>query len=68
MRKRKPLERKRPRLTTRILLVDGEWFLIGDRDDEGFHAVRLTGTERDTVVRMHEENEIEMEAALISRR
>ncbi len=68
MPKRKPPEQKRARLTTRVLLVDGEWFLIGDRDEEGFHAVRLTGADRDTVVRMHEETEIEMEAALISRR
>ena len=66
MAKRK---QRRPRLTTRVLLVDGEWFLIGDRDDEGFHAaVRLTGADRDTVIRMQEENEIEMEAALTTRR
>lgn len=58
---------KRPRLTTRVLLVDGEWFLIGDRDSEGFHAVRLTGALRDLVIRMQEENEIEMEAALLAR-
>jgi hypothetical protein len=65
MTKRK---RRRPRLTTRVLLVDGEWFLIGHRDEEGFHAVRLSSADRDLVVRMQEENEIEMEAALVSRR
>ncbi len=65
MAKRK---QRRPKLTTRVLLVGGEWFLIGDRDEEGFHAVRLTGADRDLVVRMHEENEIEIEAALTRRR
>lgn len=65
MAKRK---RRRTERTTRVLLVDGEWFLIGDRDDEGFHAVRLTGADRELVVQMQEENEVEMEAALTRRR
>ena len=61
-------KRREPKLVTRVLLVDGDWYLIGDRDDEGFHAVKLTGADRDVVVKMHDENEIEMEAALTSRR
>ena len=61
-------QRREPKLVTRVLLVDGEWYFIGDRDDEGFHAVKLTGAGRDVVIKMHDENEIEMEAALTRRR
>lgn len=63
-----PKRRRAPKLVTRVLLVDGEWYLIGERDDEGFSAVRLSGEECDVVIKMQEENEIEMEAALTSRR
>lgn len=58
---------KRRRLVTRVLEVDGDWYLIGRRDDEGFEAVRLTGRDRDTVLAMQDENQIEMEAALLRR-
>ena len=67
MSKRKR-RRRSARLTTRVFELDGQWYLIGDRDDEGFHAVRLSRGEGELVLRMEEENQIEIEAALTRRR
>ena len=62
------MRHRKPRVMSRIITVDGKLFLIGRRDEDGFEAVRLVGKDLDTVIRMREENEIEMEEALLRRR
>jgi hypothetical protein len=57
-----------PHRPPRIFQLGAEWYLVADHDDEGFHAVRLIGPDREKVVRMNEENQIEIEAALTQRR
>ena len=52
----------------RVFQLGAEWYLVADHDDEGFHAIRIYGADRDTVVRMDAENQIEIEAALTRRR
>lgn len=38
---------------------------MSDRDDEQLLAVRLDGADRELVLRMTEENEVEMESRLL---
>jgi hypothetical protein len=65
----KPRELKRRRTRrTRLIDVDGETYLITERDDDGLEAVRLDPRDADLVRRMRDENEIEMESAVLSRR
>ncbi|MFO0680537.1 MAG: hypothetical protein U0234_00735 [Sandaracinus sp.] len=53
---------------TRFVELDGDLYLIGDRDAEGFEAVKLDATDAALVRRMRDDNEIEMESAVLARR
>ena len=67
MPKRRELKRKRV-YRTRIIEVDGDVYLITDRDPEGFAAVRLDPNDAERVRRMRDDNEVEMESAVLARR
>jgi hypothetical protein len=64
-----PRELKRRRVyRTRFIEVDGDLFIITDRDRDGLEAVRLGPEEEALVRRMRDDNEIEMESAVLARR
>lgn len=64
-----PRELKRRRaFRTRFVDLDGDIYLIGDRDAEGFEAVKLDVDDAELVRRMRDDNEIEMESAVLSKR
>ena len=67
MPKRRELRRRRLR-RSRFIDLDGDIYLITDRDAEGFEAVRLGPEDAEVVRRMRDENEVEMESAVLSRR
>lgn len=67
MPRRRELKRRRvPR--SRFIDLDGDIYLITDRDSEGFEAVRLGPEEAEVVRRMRDDNEIEMESEVLARR
>jgi hypothetical protein len=59
---RKPRKPKQPR--SRFFTLDGSIYLITDRDDEQLYAIRLTGEDRELVLHMTDENEVEMESRI----
>ena len=64
-----PRELKRRRVyRTRFIEVDGDLFIITDRDRDGLEAVRLGPEEEALVRRMRDDNEIEMESAVLARK
>jgi hypothetical protein len=67
MPKRRELKRRRVR-RSRFLDVDGDVYIITERDEDCLEAVRLDAPTADLVRRMRDENEIEMESAVLSRR
>ena len=67
MPKRRELRRRRLR-RSRFIDLDGDIYLITDRDAEGCEAVRLGPEDAEVVRRMRDENEVEMESAVLSRR
>lgn len=67
MPKRRELKRRRI-YRTRFVDLEGDVYLITDRDAEGFEAVRLGPEEAAIVRRMRDDNEIEMESAVLARR
>lgn len=60
-----PRRRSRRRLRCRFFVLDGEVLCESERDAEQFLAVRLDGADRELVLRMTEENEVEMESRLL---
>lgn len=56
---------RRPKRSSRFFELDGDVYLVSERDDEQLVAVRLTGRDRELVLRMIEENEIEMESRVL---
>lgn len=56
---------RRPKRRSRFFELDGDVYLVSERDDEQLVAVRLTGRDRELVLRMIEENEIEMESRVL---
>ena len=59
-------KRRRPRLRrSRFFELDGDIYLVSERDEEQLVAVRLTGRDRELVLRMVEENEVEMESRVL---
>ncbi len=60
---RRPRSRKRRR--SRFFELDGDVYLVSERDEEQLVAVRLTGRDRELVLRMIEENEVEMESRVL---
>lgn len=67
MPKRRELKRKRV-FRTRVIEVDGDVYLITDRDPEGFVAVLLDPADADLIRRMRDDNEVEMESAVLARK
>lgn len=64
-----PRELKRRRVyRTRFIEVDGDLYIITDRDRDGLEAVRLGPEEEALVRRMRDDNEIEMESAVLARK
>ena len=64
-----PRELRRRRVyRTRFIEVDGDLFIITDRDRDGLEAVRLGPEEEALVRRMRDDNEIEMESAVLARK
>lgn len=60
-----PKRRRPKRRRSRFFELDGDVYLVSERDDEQLVAVRLTGHDRELVLRMVEENEIEMESRIL---
>jgi len=67
MPKRRELKRRRI-YRTRFIDLDGDIYLITDRDAEGLEAVCLGPTEAAIVREMRDDNEIEMESAVLAKR
>ncbi|MFO0686921.1 MAG: hypothetical protein U0234_32960 [Sandaracinus sp.] len=67
MPKRRELKRRRVH-RTRFIDVDGDVYFISDRDTDGFEAVRLGPEDAAVVRRMRDDNEIEMESAVLARK
>jgi hypothetical protein len=57
-----------PHRPPRLFQLGPEWYLVADHDDEGLHALRLTGPDRDEAIRMTTETHLDIEAALTQRR
>lgn len=60
-----PKPRRAKRRRSRFFVLDGDVYLVSDRDEEQLVAVRLTGRDRELVLRMVEENEVEMESRIL---
>lgn len=50
---------------SRFFMLDGELFLVTERDEEELLAVRLVGADRELVLKMTAENDIEMESCVL---
>ena len=60
-----PKRRRSKQRRSRFFELDGDVYLVSERDEEQLVAVRLTGRDREIVLRMVEENEIEMESRML---
>lgn len=50
---------------SRFFVLDGDLFLVTERDEEELLAVRLVGSDRDLVLKMMSDNDIEMESCVL---
>ncbi len=60
-----PKRRRPKRRRSRFFILDGDVYIISERDGEQLLAVRLVGRDRELVLRMLEENEVEMESRIL---
>jgi hypothetical protein len=67
MPRRREIRRRRLHRTS-FFDLDGDVYLITDRDADGLEAVRLGASDAEIVRRMRDGNEIEMESAVLARR
>lgn len=67
MPRRRELRRRRLHRTNFIDL-DGDIYLISERDIDGFEAVKLDAADAELVRKMRDGNEIEMESAVLAKR
>ncbi len=66
MPRRLPSRAKRAkRHRSRFFVLDGDLFLVTERDEEELLAVRLIGRDRDLVLEMMSDNDIEMESCVL---
>lgn len=66
------MSRRRPSRPTsaklhrsRFFVLDGDLFLVTERDEEELLAVRIVGADRELVLKMMSENDIEMESCVL---
>jgi hypothetical protein len=67
MAKRRELKRKRPP-RSRFFDLDGDIYIVTERDADGLDAVRLDPADAELVRRMRNDSDIEIEAAVLARR
>jgi hypothetical protein len=50
---------------SRFFVLDGDLFLVTERNDDELIAARLIGADRDVVLKMMSDNDIEMESCVL---
>jgi len=67
MPRRRELRRRRLHRTS-FFDLDGDIYLVTDRDVDGLEAVKLDDADAELVRKMRDGNEIEMESAVLAKR
>lgn len=60
-----PRRRRRSKPKSKFFVLDGDVYLVSERDEEQVVAVRLTGRDLELVRRMVADNEVEMESRIL---
>lgn len=60
-----PRPRSRKKRRSKFFILDDDVFLVTERNEDELVAVRLIGRDRELVLRMVEENEVEMESRIV---
>ncbi len=60
LKPRRPQQRR-----TRVFMLDGDVYLVTDRDDESLYAVRLDDNDRDTALSMLNDADVEIESHVL---
>ncbi len=62
---RKPKPRRPQQRRTRVFILDGDVYLVTDRDHEALYAIRLDDEDRDAALSMLNDTDVEIESHVL---